>query len=55
MHPGDRLASIRCDEPTTGRGPRRGGVVLLPLDVGLHIGWRPQSHRMPNAWSSRDQ
>ena len=32
---------------TARKSPPVGGVVLLPLDVGLHIGRRHQSHRMP--------
>jgi hypothetical protein len=34
---GDRLADSLCISH----------VILLPFDIGLHIGWRHQSHGMP--------
>src|SRR5271165_3337791 len=46
------LGSLGCNEPHIGSGDgfanrlSIGHVVLLPFDVGLHIGRRHQTHRM---------
>jgi hypothetical protein len=47
------LGSLGLYEPHVGPGDRFadglgvGGIVLLPLDVGLHIDRRHQTHRVP--------
>ena len=55
------LGRLGRDEPHIRPGHRFadrlriGGIVLLPFDVGLHVGRRHQSYRVTKRLSSRDQ